>query len=501
MIEQKMSWLKKYEQVIILLIIVVLNTCVKGAFLASNSLGGDEPFSVYHAQMDIVSIVRLLSEGNNPPLYEMFLHFWIKFFGISEFAVRFPSLLFSSITVLFIYKIGVNHLNKRIAFYASFLFVFSNYHILFAHEARVYAMLGMLSTCSVYYYLELLRFSVACIEGGVNDVLKSKTVKNVIALIVLNTLLIYSHYFGFFILLTQFLFTLHLKKVFLAYWKQVLACVLIIGLAYLPNIIVLLNRFVESSSNGTWLTSPNGIDSLYNMLRQFSNAPVVAALVIVVFLSSLIKYVIKKRDLQLSVATKFIIFWFVFIFFFMFSISYSIPMFLDRYLMPVSIAFILTLAISIDTLVNRPRFKYIIPFVICLLFCVTVKPNLTNKRNVRQVVEKIKEIKDPSTLVLICPKYFMLDFVYYYNQETFTKINTDASYTAIENDLEKDNIYAIYNINEIDYSKWKRIVFLDAAADFAYPDNNVKNSLEANYNLVNHYPIYEIFNVFEYELR
>ena len=496
----KMSILKKHNQTIIAIILVIINFLVKGFFLSKNSLGGDEPFSVYHSQMDIASIIRLLSEGNNPPLYEILLHFWMKLFGISEFSVRFPSLLFSSITVLFIYKLGNKHLNKRIALYASIIFIFSNYHILFAHEARVYSLLGMFSVISMYYFMGLLHDFTNSKDDFKNS-FKSSVKKKLIMLIVINTLIIYAHYFGFFILITQILFLVFNKSLILKYWKQILISAGLIGLLYIPNIIVVLNRFIESSSSGTWVKPPNGIDSIYNMLRQFSNAPVVAVCVISFLLSAFVKYILNKKNEQKNINYRLVVFWFVFVFFFMFGASYLVPMFLDRYLMPAAIAFSLVLGISVDYIIKTPKYNYIIPAIISLLFITTVKPNITNKRNVKETVEKIKSIQNPNTQVLICPSHFVLNFIYYYNIEVFKDYNVNDIYSNMNHALSLKNIYGINNIKEVDFKKNNHIVYLDAAASFSYPDNNIINTLNVNYNLLDEYKFYEIFNVYEYRLK
>jgi len=47
--------------------------------------------------------------------------------------------------------------------------------------------------------------------------------------------------------------------------------------------------------------------------------------------------------------------------------------------------------------------------------------------------------------------------------------------------------------------KWKHIVFLDAAADFSNPNNNILNSLNEHYVLDKKLEFYEIFKVYEYK--
>ena len=488
----------KNKHTIIVIILVFINILIKGLFLSSNSLAGDEPFSVYFAQMDIGSIIKLLSEGNNPPLYEIILHFWINIFGISEFSVRFPSLIFSCITVLFIYKLAIKHLNKRVALYSSIIFIFSNYHILFAHEARTYSLLGMLSIISMFYFLEVLITLRKESNQHVNVSVKSKL------LLVIDILIIYTHYFGFFILITQFLFLLFNRNLFFKYWRQSLMCIGVIILFYTPNIIVFINRFLDSSTNGTWVKPPNGIDHIYNILRQLSNAPVVTALVILIFAGASIKYVIQKKTKQNNQGSIFCVFWFVFIFFFMFGISYIVPMFMDRYLMPAAIAFSFVVAISADYIIKKTYFNYFIPSLICILFISTVKPNITNKRNNKETVLKIKEIKSANTIVYLCPSRHTLNFIYYFDIDSFKNYNTAYINKNILEFLNKSNIYPIDNYNQMDISLLKtfdKVIFLDAAADFSFPENGILEQLKITYTLNAQYHYDEIFNIYEFKMK
>lgn len=470
----------------ILAAIIVLNFVVKGIFISSTSIAGDEPFSIYHAQMNIKYIIKLLSTGNNPPLYEILLHFWIKLFGISELSVRMPSLIFSTITVFYVFRIGFKYFNLRIGIVASLLFIFSNYQTLYAHEARVYTMFGMLSTISMFHFLSLVdRQERRWFHFGI--------------LTLTNIVLIYSHYFGFFVLGIEFTFILVSKELRKNLWKQILASTLLIFIAYIPNIKIITERFLDSSQNGTWLTKPNGLASLYTMIVKFANAPVVAVTTITILLISLGIYIVKRENIEIPKTKLLIAVWFAIPFILMFCISYFIPMYLDRYLIFISSSFVILIPIAIESLTNNKKISTAILVVTCLLFVATTKTNITNKRNVKETVQKIKEIKNDSTMVVINPYHFVLNFAYYYDLEIFKKIKQNDTYSAIEKELVAQNIFATYNILDINYSKYSHILFLDAAANLTNPQNPMVNELLKEYTIVNTYMFYEVFMI--YELR
>ncbi len=488
----QLSGFNTNSTLIIPLIMVAANTILKGIFLGSNSIAGDEPFSIYIAQMDIPSIISQLSSGNNPPLYEILLHYWIKLFGISPLSVRFLSLIFSSVTVLFICLTGKKFINHRVGVVASIIFILSNYHTLFAHEARVYAMMGMLTVMSMFFYLKSISS-------------ESSRKKHWVFLLIINVLLIYSHYFGFFVLAVQLIHFVAHKKLIQKTWKPFLIVNVASLTAYIPNIKIVLHRFIDSSSNGTWIKAPDGLESLYNMLWSFSNAPVVAVISIAALVAALIKLIFtRKQHSYRKIIIHMIIIWFALPFFLMFFISFYIPMFLDRYLMVAAVGYPLLLAVSSDFILQKPGWlKYLIPCLICTLFLFTTKPNMSNKRNIRQTVEKITELTGKGdAIVYITPAFYDLNFIYYYDIEVFKNYNKYDMKATIHNYMHRHNIFPVDFANQIDtlyVSKFKKVIYLDAGADYSVPGNGMLHFFENRFLSSNSYNYYEIFKIYEFE--
>lgn len=464
-------------------VLIFTNLILKLLYIAANSIGGDEPFSIYHAQMDVGSIIFHLTQGNNPPFYEILLHFWIKVFGISEWSVRMPSVLFSSIAVFFIFKIGERFFNFKVGLTAGLLFTFSNFNLQLAHEARVYALFSLLTAASMYYFLNFLR--------------NYKQNRYVFMIVVLNLMLIYSHYFGFFVIAIQTLSVLLFKNNRIEILKRYGIYLLMLFVLYIPNLTVIITRVTDFTVNGTWLSPPSGLGHAYYMLKVFSNQPLTAVICISILLMALIKFLVNRGED--NPYSKVLVIWFVFPFTFMFAISFWFPMFFDRYLIFVSSGFYLTIALLANTISQIRIVKYILSGIVVLMFVFSFKPNIDNNRHVRETVAKVNALKDSNTSVIICPSYFMHNFTYYYNKNIFKDVDCETVNDKMVSNLKKENIHISNSSDIVAEITTEKIIYLDAAADFSFPGNNILTELTKNHQLLNTYKFHEIFTLYEFQ--
>ena len=279
---------------IVLLLLVLLNLVLKGIYLGEHNLDLDEPFTLYQAQGGLGDLVSMMKWDNNPPLFYVLLHFWIRIFGISPFSARSLSLLFSSFTVIFIYKIGVKFFNHFVAISSSILFTFSYFIILMAHYARAYSLMIFLSVVSMYYFLSLI---------------KSPRRNYLIALTIVNSLLIYSHFMGFFIILVQSLSVLVIKEVRVKILKFYLISSLITAFLYTPYIYFFILRFLDAADNGLYGRITTPIALLIAFKTTCSNDFATAQLFILILLSFFLVLIFSK--IKLTIYEKIIAGWFL----------------------------------------------------------------------------------------------------------------------------------------------------------------------------------------------
>ena len=103
--------------------------------LDGESLWLDEGYSIKFANLKVLQI--FFAQENNPPLYYVILHFWVYFFCISEYSIRFQSVIFGSLSIILIYKIGHLIINERVGQFSAILLALSVFHIRYSQEAII----------------------------------------------------------------------------------------------------------------------------------------------------------------------------------------------------------------------------------------------------------------------------------------------------------------------------------------------------------------------------
>ncbi len=121
----------------------------------------DESFSLWIASHSLWDGWRWLIEvDQHPPLYYSLLHLWIRLFGSLEGPVRALSALASTLTIPVFYAACRRLLDRPTAALAVVILALSPFHVQFAQETRMYALLT-LSVAFVFYFLARLATSRA----------------------------------------------------------------------------------------------------------------------------------------------------------------------------------------------------------------------------------------------------------------------------------------------------------------------------------------------------
>ena len=459
----------------------LFNVVLRAFGIEINSLAGDEPFSVYFAQMDLPDILRHLRPGNNPPLYELFLHYWIKTFGISEVAVRIPSLIFVSVTAAFLYKIGDEFFTTQAGIVAGVLFSFSNYATYFAHEARVYALFGMLTCISFYYFLR-----------WVNN---RYTTSTLVLFTIANALLLYAHYFGVMVIGIHVFFALLFS---FREGKKLKVGVLSLAASFVlfgPYIPVVLEQFSVTKEKGTWLLPPDGWPTIEYMLMQFANSKKVITVLLCIIGLAVVFNLRHFRSMDRNLLV--ILAWFVVPFFGMYFISYEMPMFHNRYLMHAFIGFILVISVASLSIIKLPLVQWIIPVILLACFVVKSERSIDNGRHSRDAVSKVQELRDENTRVVMYPKYRILGYSYYFNRERFMKYDAEFGFYNVLEGFKEENFYGINQYSEarID-STVNKVIFMMTDGG---PKEQLVSEFQEDFKLKKEYFFPEIIEVFEFE--
>ena len=440
------------------LIPIMILACLAARLLriAYPDLAHDEPFTVLQAHRSIAGLFAILPEENNPPLHFLLMHFWVKLVPLDEGWLRVPSAIFSALTIWPLFVLGRALISRTGAIVLSLLFIFSNYHHGFAQEVRVYSLFALLAVTSVWL---LNRISIG---------------KSWIPLALVNVLMVYAHFFGWLMIGVQLLMVILVKE-----WRSSIRSYFIAAgitlLSYIPYFLIFLKRFNTSVAKGTWLTEPDP-EELYNMLWDWSNAPVlVVSFLLLIIISLSIRGV---RSLAIRIA----LIWAFVPLFGMFLASYYAPIFLDRYLVYASPGWYLLITAASIQLVPPGRWQLWAPLGIVLLMAFTYKPLSRNWPHPRRVYQHVQQIASPDAAILIHPWWYSHTFTWQFDRQLFKDPE------VLERALADRNVHPIGSFDRIEaFGSEHQQVILICHGD--KENRDLAEWLKANgYSMASEYP-------------
>jgi hypothetical protein len=190
------------------------------------------------------SFKALISKGvmatdPHPAGVQVFLYYWVSWFGNSPFAFRLPFVLFSIATLWMVYRLGELWFGTYPALLVMALMATLEFPILFGQIARPYSPGLLFSVCLAYYWS---KFTMA-----------QATRRSAMLYILFATLCCYTHYFsGLFAAIVGATGLFVVKR---QQWRSYIIANVLIVILFLPHLGITLHQLEVGGLSG-WLPKP-----------------------------------------------------------------------------------------------------------------------------------------------------------------------------------------------------------------------------------------------------
>jgi mannosyltransferase len=340
--------------------IIVLGAALRIYGLGTESLWLDEASTARRMGMSFADLSSDAGVGVHLPLYFWISEIWCGIAGTSEFALRFPAMVFGVLGILMVYYLGCRLFTPAAGRWGAFFTAINPYLIHYSQEARPYTLFMFLALASWYYMLRLY---------------KDASAGNVAGYAVSTTAALYSHPFGPMIVLSHAAGLLIFRRV-RGYrithhtLRPLLAAFGIPLLLYLPMVFRMFEQFMlktTGESATSWIPTPGIIELFGASVRYFMDPKLGFAVLIIVTLAGLFRISVDRKAWP-SVMFCFSI-WISFILIpWLVSITVT-PLFVVRYTIPVLPIILIILGWAIAGFEMLPR-----RIIITLLLILTVMP-------------------------------------------------------------------------------------------------------------------------------
>ncbi|HEV7397025.1 MAG TPA: glycosyltransferase family 39 protein [Pyrinomonadaceae bacterium] len=187
------------------------------------------------------TITSVLRRNVHLPAYFFLMHYWVSWFGTTEFTLRLPSVCFGALAAVMLFLLGRELFGLFSGLLSALLMALSPEQIYFSQQARMYPLLTLLAITSTYLLVLIQR--------------KPKKLLLLVSYALVSVLGLYCHYEYAFFLLGQVAFVWIFSKLGRESYRTWLLLYGGIALAFLPWVI---NSFAQKRHSPEVIAWING---------------------------------------------------------------------------------------------------------------------------------------------------------------------------------------------------------------------------------------------------
>lgn len=266
-----MAWIRRH---IALILILCVGFILRFSISIIHSYSNDELSAVSrlrYTNFDDLIEFGVKTGDMHPAGVQVFMKAWSQIVGTSEVAMRFPFVLFGTLSLLMIYIIGKQWFNEKTGLFAAGLMAVLYFPIMNSEFARPYSP-GLLISLLVGYFL----YNVLFDDKG--------QWRNAIVLGVLFAAGMYTHYFAF--LFVGFMGVTGLLYMNKRNWKYLLLAGVLGLLLFSPHLNITLYHL--SAGGLQWLPEPHGLWLFSFLFHAFNESWFVVGTLLVVLVFTLV---------------------------------------------------------------------------------------------------------------------------------------------------------------------------------------------------------------------
>ncbi|MEO8483434.1 MAG: glycosyltransferase family 39 protein [Acidobacteriota bacterium] len=371
--------------------------------LDTESVWLDESFSVAISRTTLANIVAETGQDVHPPLHYFLLFFWGKVAGGSVWAARLLSVLFSVGLIGAAYAVASRLRSTRVGLIAAVLLAVSVFQIEFAQEARMYALLALLSTLSVAAFIRLL---------------DSASPRGFIVYVVVTALMVYTHAYAAFVLAGQAgslawiaARERHQATTIATRWVLAMTCVLV---AFLPWLAIFTWQF-SSVQRAFWIPEPAWSSAWSPFLAYAGSKPLLWCLGPLAGLGLIAMWRARRPGAVVSRPITIVLPWLLAPIALPFLLSrVSSPIFLEKYTIAASVPFALLAAEGL-ALVPLAALRAVILAGVVIVSTTPLRAyyDTIRKDNWRAAVPAIEQQARPDDLLVFYPYFHQIPFDFY----------------------------------------------------------------------------------------